>query len=151
MTVQTCALPICTGKRASVEGYEIGGKTATAQKGIREDNKWIISFIGFAPVNNPQVVIYVVVDEPNVEDQSSSAASSYIFSEIAAELLPYLNIYKTNDNYDLDLNDVIDEPAETIFEGEVPENILPDAASENTEAATEENTEASMGEDVPSE
>lgn len=140
-----------TGKRASVEGYEIGGKTATAQKGIREDNKWIISFIGFAPVNNPQVVIYVVVDEPNVEDQSSSAASSYIFSEIAAELLPYLNIYKTNDNYDLDLNDVIDEPAETIFEGEVPENILPDAASENTEAATEENTEASMGEDVPSE
>ena len=111
-----------TGKRASVEGYAIGGKTGTAEKLPRGNSKYIISFIGFAPIENPQVVVYVVVDEPNVEDQGSSAASSYIFADIATELFPYMNIYKTNDNYDLDLLDAEDEPTDSIYEGDAPEN-----------------------------
>ena len=111
-----------TGKRASVEGYSIGGKTGTAEKLPRGNGKYIISFIGFAPVDNPQVVVYVVVDEPNVEDQGSSAASSFIFADIATELFPYMNIYKNNDNYDLDLIDAEDEPTDSIYEGDVPEN-----------------------------
>ncbi len=111
-----------TGKRASVEGYAIGGKTGTAEKLPRGNGKYIISFIGFAPIENPQVVVYVVVDEPNVEDQGSSAASSYIFADIATELFPYMNIYKTNDNYDLDLLDAEDEPTDSIYEGDAPEN-----------------------------
>ncbi len=111
-----------TGKRASVEGYTIGGKTGTAEKLPRGNGKYIISFIGFAPIDNPQVVVYVVVDEPNVEDQGSSAASSFIFADIATELFPYMNIYKTNDNYDLDLTDAEDESTDSIYEGEIPEN-----------------------------
>lgn len=125
-----------TGKRASVEGYSIGGKTGTAEKLPRGNGKYIISFIGFAPVDNPQVVVYVVVDEPNVEDQGSSAASSFIFADIATELFPYMNIYKTNDNYDLDLIDAEDEPATSIYEGEAPEN---DVAGGSENPYVEEN------------
>jgi stage V sporulation protein D (sporulation-specific penicillin-binding protein) len=137
-----------TGKKASVEGYSIGGKTGTAEKLPRNSGKYIISFIGFAPVDDPQVVVYVLVDEPDVEDQSSSAASSYIFADIAEELFPYLNIYKDNDNYDLDLSDAEDELTDSIYEGEVPENdvagcetISDDGEDETTEATTEETTE----------
>lgn len=111
-----------TGQKAAVEGYEIGGKTGTAEKLPRGNGKYLISFIGFAPIDNPQVVVYVVVDEPNTEDQSSSAASSYLFAEIAKELFPYMNIYKTNDNYGMDNTDSPDEIATPIYDGEAPEN-----------------------------
>ena len=54
-----------TGAAAKVDGYSMGGKTGTAQKYPREDKKYLVSFIGFAPLDDPQVVVYVVVDEPN--------------------------------------------------------------------------------------
>jgi stage V sporulation protein D (sporulation-specific penicillin-binding protein) len=132
-----------TGKKASVEGYSIGGKTGTAEKLPRNNGKYIISFIGFAPVDDPQVVVYVVVNEPNVEDQSSSAASSYIFADIAEELFPYLNIYKDNDNYDLDLSDAEDELTGSIYEGEAPENDVAGDGSVSDDIETTETTEAS--------
>ncbi len=141
-----------TGKRASVEGYTIGGKTGTAEKLPRGNGKYIISFIGFAPIDNPQVVVYVVVDEPNVEDQGSSAASSFIFADIATELFPYMNIYKTNDNYDLDLTDAEDESTDSIYEGEAPENdvaggsenpyVGDNASGETTDGTSETSEEA---------
>jgi stage V sporulation protein D (sporulation-specific penicillin-binding protein) len=132
-----------TGKKASVEGYSIGGKTGTAEKLPRNSGKYIISFIGFAPVDDPQVVVYVLVNEPNVEDQSSSAASSYIFADIAEELFPYLNIYKDNDNYDLDLSDAEDELTGSIYEGETPENDVAGDGSISDDTETTETTEAS--------
>jgi stage V sporulation protein D (sporulation-specific penicillin-binding protein) len=132
-----------TGKKAAVEGYSIGGKTGTAEKLPRNNGKYIISFIGFAPVDDPQVVVYVVVNEPNVEDQSSSAASSYIFADIAEELFPYLNIYKDNDNYDLDLSDAEDELTGSIYEGETPENDVAGDGSISDDTETTETTEAS--------
>lgn len=55
-----------TGTAARVEGYTIGGKTGTAEKVPRGSGKYVVSFIGFAPVENPQVVVYVVVDELQV-------------------------------------------------------------------------------------
>ena len=59
-----------TGAKAAVEGYAIGGKTGTAEKVPRGSGNYVVSFIGFAPVDDPQVVVYVVVDEPHVADQS---------------------------------------------------------------------------------
>ena len=59
-----------TGAAAKVDGYSMGGKTGTAQKYPREDKKYLVSFIGFAPLDDPQVVVYVVVDEPNTEYQA---------------------------------------------------------------------------------
>lgn len=82
-----------TGNAAKVDGYSMGGKTGTAQKGNREDKKYIVSFIGFAPLDDPQVVIYVVVDEPNAEYQADSKFAQFIAKGILTEILPYLNIF----------------------------------------------------------
>lgn len=84
-----------TGKSAKVPGYSMGGKTGTAQKGKREDKKYVVSFIGFAPVENPQVLVYVVIDEANVaEDDQSSALATALAKKIFTELLPYMNIFE---------------------------------------------------------
>lgn len=80
-----------TGKSAAVEGYLISGKTGTAQKLPRSDRKYLLSFIGFAPYDDPEVVCYVVMDDPS--DDSSSVTGS-LFSAIMSEVLPYLNVTK---------------------------------------------------------
>ena len=82
-----------TGTDAKVDGYSMGGKTGTAQKIPRESGKYLVSYIGFAPLDNPQVVVYVVVDEPNVEDQGSSIYAQKIAKNIFTELLPYMSIF----------------------------------------------------------
>lgn len=83
-----------TGRSAKVPGYSMGGKTGTAQKGKREDKKYVVSFIGFAPVENPQVLVYVVIDEANVaEDDQSSALATALAKKVFEEILPYMNIF----------------------------------------------------------
>lgn len=81
-----------TGAKAAVEGYAIGGKTGTAEKVPRGSGNYVVSFIGFAPVDDPQVMVYVVVDEPHVADQSHCSQSSYIAKNIFSQILPYMNI-----------------------------------------------------------
>ena len=83
-----------TGATAKVDGYSMGGKTGTAQKYPREDKKYLVSFIGFAPLDDPQVVVYVVVDEPNAESQADSLYAQYLYKGIMTEILPYLNIFQ---------------------------------------------------------
>ena len=58
-----------SGAKANLEGYEVGGKTGTAEKLPRENGKYLVSFIGYAPQENPEVVVYVVIDEVNDYDQ----------------------------------------------------------------------------------
>lgn len=81
-----------TSHYSKVQGYSSGGKTGTAEKYPRGNNKYLVSFIGFAPVDDPQVVIYVVVDEPNADNQATSSYPQYIAQAIMNELLPYLNV-----------------------------------------------------------
>ena len=81
-----------TGKTAGVEGYEIGGKTGTAEKLPRSEKKYLVSFIGFAPVDDPQVVVYVIVDEPNVADQAHSSFAQTIAHNIFEQVLPYMGV-----------------------------------------------------------
>ena len=84
-----------TAGAAAVEGYEIGGKTGTAQKLPRSAKNYVVSFIGHAPAHDPQVLIYVVLDTPNLigEEQAHSRFASEIFSKIMGEVLPYLNVF----------------------------------------------------------
>ena len=84
-----------TGTGASVEGYDIGGKTGTAEKLPRGNDEYLISFIGYAPQENPEIVIYAVIDEPNVEDQGKSSYVIELSRKIMEESFPYLNITKT--------------------------------------------------------
>lgn len=81
-----------TGAKAAVEGYAIGGKTGTAEKVPRGSGNYVVSFIGYAPVEDPQVVVYVVVDVPHVEVQDHCSQSSFIAKNIFSQILPYLNI-----------------------------------------------------------
>ncbi len=86
-----------TGKAAAVEGYEIAGKTGTSEKYPRKNKKYLVSFCGFAPARDPQVLVYVAIDEPNVEDQAHSSYASGVFQKIMTEILPYLNIFPITD------------------------------------------------------
>lgn len=91
-----------TGRKAQVPGYRVGGKTGTAEKidyetGTRAQGKYLVSFIGAVPINDPEVVIYVVVDEPNVANQADSSYAQKLYQQIATEILPYMNIYPTED------------------------------------------------------
>lgn len=81
------------GYSTKVDGYSMGGKTGTAQKLPRGNGKYTVSFIGFAPLDNPQVVVYVVVDEPNVDRQADGKYSKYLSKMIFSEVLPYMNIF----------------------------------------------------------
>lgn len=96
-----------TGGTAKVDGYSMGGKTGTAQKLPRGNGKYLVSFMGFAPYDDPQLLIYCVVDEPNAKDEAHSYFAQNIVREILEEVLPYMNIYpdeeKTGRNEDLDV------------------------------------------------
>ena len=135
-----------TGELAGVEGYEVGGKSGTAEKLPRGNGKYILSFIGFAPIDDPKVMIYVVVDEPG--KHSYSLAAKNLFREISKDVFPYMNIYKTNDNYDIDYENATNEVIDGIYGDVVPEDDI--AGGENpyednpeggsTEGSTEEPT-----------
>lgn len=91
--VKECLRAVVTegsGTNAAVPGYKISGKTGTAQKGDKTEDVYVLSFIGFAPYDNPEVLCYVVMDEPNVGDQSGYAAQCW--SDIMTEVLSYLNV-----------------------------------------------------------
>lgn len=94
------------GKKARVPGYRVGGKTGTSEKLPRGNEKYIVSFIGAVPINDPQVVCYVVIDEPNVEDQTFGGFPQIMFRQIMTEVLPYMNIYPTEEITDDLLNDL---------------------------------------------
>ena len=81
-----------TGKRAQVEGYDIGAKTGTAQKLPRSAGNYLLSFIGYAPQDNPEIVIYVVIDEANVGAQDDSSLVLSLSKKIMGEAFPYLGI-----------------------------------------------------------
>lgn len=84
-----------TSRSAKVQGYSMGGKTGTAEKlNEKEKGNYLVSFIGFAPLDKPEMVIYTIVDTPNVEKQASSTYAQYLSQAIMSEVLPYMNIYQ---------------------------------------------------------
>lgn len=107
-----------TATAAKVDGYFIGGKTGTAQKLPRSEGKYLVSFIGAVPADNPQVMIYVVVDEAADEElQSRASIASKLAADILKEALPYLKIYPDGEiEYP---NFVIDEEDVKMQEGEI--------------------------------
>ena len=81
-----------SGKKAYVDGYEMGAKTGTAEKLPRGNGKYLLSYICFAPVSNPEVAVYVVIDEPNTDYQANSALVQGLAKSILEEAFPYLGI-----------------------------------------------------------
>lgn len=86
-----------TGKTARPAGYMIGGKTGTAETIPRDKKNYVVSFMGYAPADNPQVAIYVVVDRPNTVFQDDAKFATRIVRNVLTEVLPYMNIYMTEE------------------------------------------------------
>lgn len=84
-----------TGNKAGVEGFAIGGKTATSQTLPRSENKYIASFLGFAPADDPQVIGLVIIDNPQGIYYGGTIAAP-VMSEIFENILPYLGVEQTN-------------------------------------------------------
>ena len=84
-----------TGRKSKIEGYTIGGKTGTAEKHPRNEGRYLVSFISFAPTENPQILVYIVIDEPNIENQSDASQATMMSKKIYEEVLPYLGIFPT--------------------------------------------------------
>ena len=83
-----------TGKKAAIEGFSIGVKTATSQTLPRSDHKYIASFLGFAPAEDPQVIGLIVIDNPQGVYYGGTVAAP-VMKEIFENALPYLGIGKT--------------------------------------------------------
>ena len=136
-----------TGKSARPAGYRIGGKTGTAEKYPRGTGNYVVSFISFAPADNPQLVCYVVIDEPNVASQASAKYAAVLCNDILTEVLPYMNIFPTEELTDKEREELEEKQQEfsagsTIDEKteEVQGTIIVDAdgANENTTGGAEE-------------
>ena len=85
-----------TGTKAKMKDYTAGGKTGTAQKLPRKDGTYIVSFCGFAPVENPQVLVYVVIDEIQKEDQTNTGLAVEVAKNVLKGSLKELNVPKSN-------------------------------------------------------
>lgn len=87
-----------TGKTARPAGYMIGGKTGTAQMVPYSARQYVVSFLGFAPADAPEIAIYVVIDRPNMQDQSQGTrCATGIVRNVLTEVLPYMGIFMTEE------------------------------------------------------
>lgn len=85
-----------TGKNAQVQGYRIGGKTGTSEDGVNT-NKYVTSFIGTAPISDPEVVILITLYNPTGEGgHQGGGVAAPIGSQVLGEVLPYLETAKDN-------------------------------------------------------
>lgn len=136
-----------TGRRAQLDGYTSAGKTGTAWKFNPvtkrvDQSKYISSFIGMAPADNPDIVIGVVMDEPQVGARDGGMVSAPVFKEIAQEILPELNVGPDNNIKPQD--QVAQDIPETASNGDGPEKALDLTAAEKqneAEAAVKEKNE----------
>jgi stage V sporulation protein D (sporulation-specific penicillin-binding protein) len=85
------------GKYAAIEGYDIGGKTATSEMLPRGTGKYISSFIGFAPVDDPQVIAMCIIDEPEGVYYGGTICAPVI-RQLYENILPYLGIEKMGES-----------------------------------------------------
>lgn len=92
---------IGTGRRVYIEGYRIAGKTGTAQKvvdGKYSDRDYVVSFIGYAPADDPKIVLSIIVDSPDIggDYRRGSEVSAPVFKEVMGKVLRYLDVPKEN-------------------------------------------------------
>lgn len=97
-----------TGKTARPAGYAIGGKTGTAETidpktNKRSDDEYVVSFIGYAPADEPQIAIYAVVDRANAAKQDDAKFATGIVRNVLTEVLPYLQIFMTEELSDAEV------------------------------------------------
>lgn len=122
-----------TGHTARPAGYTVGGKTGTAEMVPRNKKNYVVSFMGYAPADDPQIAIYVVVDRPNAVRQDDAKYATGIVRNVLTEVLPYENYFMTEELSEDELT-------------EMSESGLPVKIPGVEEEETEEGTEGESGE-----
>ncbi|MCR4584113.1 MAG: cell division protein FtsI [Lachnospiraceae bacterium] len=129
-----------TGKKARPAGYRIGGKTGTAERSGQGKRDYTVSFMGFAPADDPQIAVYVVIDRPNTASQGENATryACVLCREIMTEVLPYLHIFMTEELSDEEKAE-LEERGQLLQPGEEGEE--GEETAEPEEGNTEEDKE----------
>ena len=131
-----------TGGYVHIDGYSIGGKTGTAEKAGRDKSEYVISFMGFAPAEDPEVLVYVVIDAPDCEEYNTSWSAQVLARAIMEKLLPYMGIMADNADYDTDI--YLD--TEDLDKAVVKPEITTQNETQNQEETTAEAENAPEGE-----
>lgn len=121
---------IGTGRNAYIPGYRIAGKTGTAQvveNGIYSEDKFVVSFIGYAPVEDPQIVLYVLVDRPQDEYAGGGSVAAPIFKKIMEQSLRHLGVMPQLEEEDAETGEETESAPVTAT--------VPDAAGKTIEQA----------------
>ncbi len=155
--IEMCNLVVAgeegTGKTARPAGYMIGGKTGTAETIPRDKTNYVVSFMGYAPADDPQIAIYVVVDRPNAEYQADAKFATRIVRKVLTEVLPYLNIPMTEELSETEIAELEELKASMTIttnldttegedtEGENGEETTEDSATEESSDSTEATSE----------
>lgn len=156
-----------TGKKAKPAGYTVGGKTGTAEKLPRGNKKYVVSFMGYAPAEDPQVLVYVVIDEPNMVMQDTGTRyAATLTKDILTEVLPYMNIFMTEELTEeeraelearqIHIAESLNAGKETVSDNDVEGSETPEGeeaeGTETTEGgATEEGQEGAESGEAPEE
>jgi len=126
-----------TGTTARPAGYTMGGKTGTAEKVPRGTGNYVVSFMGYVPAQDPQVLIYVVIDEPNVAAQDNARYATLLTRDIMTDVLPYLNIYQTEALTEAEIEEqelkATEQAAQTLSDNSLSDNSLSDNKAEGEE------------------
>ena len=129
-----------SGSYAYIEGYTIAGKTGTAEKRPLTDGKCTVSFLSCAPAENPEVVVYVVIDEPQTADQGVSSLATIMSRKIYEELLPYLQIFSDSAS---DTDETETETETETTQSETAESETSESETGESETGTDESTGSS--------
>lgn len=135
-----------TGKTARPAGYMIGGKTGTAETLPRGNNEYVVSFMGYAPADDPEIAIYVVVDRPNVRYQDDAKFATRIVRNVLTEVLPYMGIFMTEELSEKEIAELEALEIEIMTPPEPEENTEGTAEGENPDGTSENGENA--GEDT---
>ncbi len=140
-----------TGRTARPAGYAIGGKTGTAQTLPRGNGEYIVSFMGFAPADQPQIAIYMVVDRPNVAKQDDAKMATTLVREILTEVLPYMGIYMTEPLSEEESAELEAKKVAVLQQYAVSGGDAQPASEESAEASSAGGSGAAASEAAPSE
>ncbi len=138
-----------TGHTARPAGYIIGGKTGTAETLPRGNREYVVSFLGYAPADEPQIAIYVVVDRPNVPQQDDAKYATKIVRKILTEVLPYLNIFMTEELSDKEREELEQLQIQIRTPEGVKEQELDEEGNPIEPEEAEEDTEEGEGQEEP--
>ena len=131
-----------TGGYVHLDGYSIGGKTGTAEKAGRDKTEYVISFMGFAPAENPEVLVYVVIDTPECEEYNTSWSAQILARTILEKLLPYMGIMADNPDYDTDIYLDVEKPDKAVVKPGVTQSETPEMPEESDTESPEPTVES---------